>query len=97
MTKPVKRMIEQIKEINEMYARQLELSDKYGGAWISVPMPFSHEVHFLMFENPSKVPDGYIKSNNPFHDTQIAYKGKLHEFSKSALIREQNRGMGGDR
>lgn len=97
MTKPLQRKVEQIKTIRGMESRQLVLCKQYGGAWIASIMPFSHEVHFLMFDSPSKIPDIYIHSNNPFYDPQIAYRGKLIDFSRATKIREQNRGIGGDR
>ena len=94
--KPLKRIIEKVKDHHVKERLQLELCKKYGGAWIADHMPFSNEIHFSMYESPSKVPDSYITSSD-LYPNKIAWKGKLQGFSEKARIREQNRGIGGDR
>lgn len=84
------RLTEQIKNEAELESRLVSLSLKYGGAWVFVLQHFGHSATFVRYDNPSSVPDHY-------HDlTQnlMAYKGKLRGFTKAAIIREQNRGLG---
>lgn len=66
------------------------LSLEYGGAWVFAIKPFSHEVTFYRFDSPAKVPDRFVDLTQ----NTLAYKGKVRQFSKSALLREQNRGLG---
>lgn len=92
MPKP-KRIIRTVRDSKEITNILKELSIKYGGAWVYFVLPFSHTVHFLKFQSPSKVPDSYIETTH----NRIAYKGKIVPFSEAAQIREQNRGYTGDR
>jgi len=77
----------------EIEKTALQLSIEHGGAWIIHVLPFSvpgDEIEFIQYNNPSGVPDC-------FHDgtgNRIAYKGSFTSFTKSAIIREQNRGIG---
>lgn len=95
-----KKKIEQIKDTAHLHKRLKELSIKEGGAWSFSIMPFSHEVHFISADSPSKIPDAYLDGTRGYGEYpkgRIGYKGELIGFSKAACIREQNRGMGGDR
>lgn len=65
----------------------LELS-KNGNAWIAIVHPFSYITDFKEFKNPSSVPDHYMDLCR----NKISYNGKIQGFTKSAIIREQNRG-----
>lgn len=83
----------------EMDDALVRLSAERGGAWVAVPMPFMQPgdaVEFRQFRSPSKVPDRYIQSCNPFHKPLIGYRGRLVDFTEAAKIREQNRGFGHD-
>jgi hypothetical protein len=75
---------------DEVKAKLVELS-KNGSAWIAT-QGFG-EVSFKEFSSPCKIPDYYIDLTWKF-DRKIGYKGKLIDFAKAAVIREQNRGMG---
>jgi len=97
MAKALRKEIKIVKSFRDLEAHQLALSNRHGGAWVGDIMPYSMEVHFFMYASPSKVPDSFIESGNPFYDPKIAYKGRLYDFTKAAKIREQNRGVGGDR
>jgi len=84
------RLTETIDNETGLEARLIALSQDHGGAWVFVIKPFSHVVQFVRFDNPSQVPDHY-------HDltgNTIAYKGKLRGFTRAAVVREQNRGLG---
>lgn len=95
-----KKKIEEIRDTAQLHKRLKELSLKEGGAWAFVIMPFSHEVHFVGAESPSKLSDGLLdatRGNGEYPEGRIGYKGEIIGFSKAARIREQNRGIGGDR
>jgi len=79
-----------VKDEPELWDTLKKLSIEHGGAWVHSVRPFSHEVTFKQFKNPSSVPDH-------FHDlagNRIAWEGSLRGFTKAAQIREQNRGLG---
>lgn len=60
------------------------------GAWVFAVKPFSHEVTFIKFQNPSSVPDS-------FHDltkNTMGYQGCVRGFTNGAKNRERNRGLG---
>jgi len=84
------KLTETIQNETELEARLITLSQEYGGAWVFVIRPFSHSVQFIRFENPSRVPDRY----HDLTQNTIAYKGELRGFTRAAIIREQNRGLG---
>ena len=88
-----KRIIKTVKTSKEITDTLKNFSIKYGGAWVYFVLPFTHTVHFLKFQSPSKVPDSYIETTY----NRIGYKGKIVPFSGAAQIREQNRGYTGDR
>jgi hypothetical protein len=91
--KASKKIIMQIRDTNHLLQTLKELSVKQGGCWAFSIMPFTHETHFYKYNNPSSVPDD-------LHDithNRLGYKGKIVPFSKSAQVREQNRGYSGDR
>jgi len=96
----LKKKIEQIRDTAQLHKKLIELSLKEGGAWTFAIMPFSHEVHFYGAESPSKLPDTFLEStrgNGEYPRGRIGYKGKIIGFSEKTFIREQNRGIGGDR
>jgi len=96
----LKRKIEEIKDTAQLHKRLKELSIKEGGAWTFSIMPFSHEVHFVQADSPSKIPDSFFEATTQFGnypEGRIGYKGEVIAFTKAARIREQNRGIGGDR
>jgi hypothetical protein len=96
----LKKKVEQIHDTAQLHNRLVELSIKEGGAWTFSIMPFSHEVHFYGAASPSKLPDSFLESTRGHGDYphgRIGYKGKIIVFSEKAYIREQNRGIGGDR
>ena len=95
MAKALKRVIENT-ATKDIEKRQLALCKEFGGAWAATRMPFSTETHYLMYKNPSSVPDSFMDSHE-LRDSKIAYSGKLQGFSPAAKIREQRRGYGGDR
>lgn len=74
-------------------AKLIELSMS-GGAWVASFPGFGREAVLLRFSVPSRVPDHYQQSPNPFYEPRIAFRGKLCGFSKAAVIREQNRAIG---
>ena len=88
-----KRIIRTVKTSNEITDTLKKLSIKDGGAWAYFVLPFTHTVHFLQFQSPSKVPDHFIETTQ----NRIGYKGKIVSFSEAAQIREQNRGYSADR
>ena len=71
----------------------IKLSLEYGGARAIVPIAFSDEVKFKRYASPRKVQDSLIDLCWQF-DRKIGYKGKLVDFTKAAIGREQNRGWG---
>ena len=84
------RLTEIVKNESGLDSQLASLSQQHGGAWIALVKPFTHEVQFIQFQNPSNVPDHY----HDLTQNTIAYKGKLRGFTKAAIIREQNRGIG---
>ena len=86
-----------IRNQGQMEKRLVTLSKQYPGAWVASRVPFSDVVRFFQFQSPSKVPDGFMDSHDPFYDSKIGYEGKLIPFSKAAKLREQNRGIKEDR
>lgn len=95
MAKALKRVIENT-VTKDIEKRQLQLCKEHGGAWVADRMPFSKETHYLMYKNPSSVPDSFMDTHE-MRDSKIAYNNKLQGFTTAAKIREQNRGIGGDR
>jgi hypothetical protein len=96
----LKRKVEEIKDTAQLHKRLKELSIKEGGAWTFSILPFSHDVHFVSADSPSKIPDSYFDGTTQFGhypEGRIGYKGEIVGFTKAARIREQNRGIGGDR
>lgn len=75
---------------DDLTSTLIALSQEYNGAWVFSIKPFSHEVTFIRFKSPSKVPDHYLDLTR----NTMAYKGKIREFTKAARSREQNRGLG---
>jgi hypothetical protein len=91
---------EMIKDTEHLHKRLKELSVKEGGAWSFSITPFSHEVTFFGAPSPSKLPDYLIEQTRQYGEYpngRIGYKGEIVGFSKAAKIRDQNRGIGGDR
>lgn len=80
----------------QIYNRLIELSINKGKAWTFSIVPFSHNVNYYQFKNPSSVPDDFIDSHTMI-DSNISFKGKLVGFTKAAIIREQQRGYTADR
>lgn len=97
MSKLMQIVEKDIQNQGQMERRLIAISKKYPGAWVPSIIPFSTEVHFLQFRSPSKIPDRYMDSHIPGVEIKIGYEGKLVPFSKAAKLREQNRGVGGDR
>lgn len=71
---------------NELVKRSAD-----GKAWVASPL--FGEIRFRSFASPSRVPDDYIHSHDPFYTSMIGYKGKIQGFTNSAKIREQNRAV----
>jgi len=91
---------EQITDTNQLHDRLKELSLKEGGAWSFSITPFSHEVVFVRAGVPSGIPDQYLEFTRgcgEYPRGRIGHKGKIIGFSEAVWIREQNRGVGGDR
>jgi hypothetical protein len=95
MTRSLKHIIENT-ATKDIGKQQIALCKKFGGAWVAMRMPFSTETHYIMYKNPSSVPDSYMDAHE-IRKPKIAYKGKLQDFTFAAKIREQNRGYGSDR
>lgn len=85
-------MTETFDRAENMRVRLVELS-RDGRAWAYSVVPFSHDVTFAPFASPCRVPDGY-REEMVLTDHKIAYNGKLVNFTKAAIVREQNRGIG---
>ena len=88
---PLTKLHATIKDDAALHNQMIELS-KDGHAWISIIRPFSHDVTFMSFETPSRVPDRFYELSRG----EIAWKGRIRGFTKSAIIREQNRGLTSD-
>jgi hypothetical protein len=98
--KKIKKKQETIRDTAHLHKRLIELSIREGGAWSFAITPFSHEVTFFGADSPSKLPDYLLAETRGMGDYpkgRLAYKGKLQGFSEAAYLREQNRGIGGDR
>ena len=92
--KPIKTIIESVNGDLALVQRLIDLS-KGGGAWVYAVLPFSKpgdNVTFYQFQNPSRVPDYFMDLT---HD-RIGFGGKIVQFTKTAKVREQNRGVSGD-
>ena len=86
-----------IKGTKELEGKLVELSEKHGGAWVFSVTPFTHEVSFRRFSNPSSVPDEYFdltrsKADDRHPRGRIGYKGKIVPFTEAAFLREQAKG-----
>lgn len=87
-------MMEIIENADALKVRLIELSGN-GQAWAYHIKPFSHEVTFVAFASPSRVPDWYYDLMYTT-DHQMGYRGRLAPFSKAAILREEWRGITGD-
>jgi hypothetical protein len=87
------KIVETIADEEALQRRLIELSQD-GQAWVYSVTPFSHEVTFRCFASPSRVPDHYYDLMAP--NRLMGYRGKLVTFTKAAIIREQNRGLGSE-
>ena len=84
------------KDLDEVKRIALELSKKYGGAWVWLILPFASPgtpVVFRSYQSPCKVPDHL----HDFTHNCIAYNGEMVEFTQAARIREYQRGFNADR
>jgi hypothetical protein len=93
--KAMQEITMEMKTESEVKSNLVEFS-KLGGAWVISILPFSRTVSFRKYKNPSSVPD-YMRSLSrvgPVGDHLMAWKGVLRDFTKAAIIREQNRGLG---
>ena len=82
-----------IKNEAELMNTLCQLSQKHGGAWVFTVKPFSHIVKFERFQNPSSIPEHFISLTQ----NTMAHKGQIRGFTKAAIKREQNRGLGSAR
>lgn len=91
-----KKIICSVSRVEELLDKLKELSLQEGGAWVIYHRPFHQDFELHQYKSPSSVPDFYIDIGF-IHDLKhvpIGYKGKIVNFSKTALIREQNRALG---
>ena len=88
-----KELIFELDSSQKVNAKQVELSRRYGGAWVYNVLPFTHTVIFSQYKSPSSVPDHHFEICH----NQIGYKGKIVSFSDAAQWREQQRGYSADR
>ena len=84
------KITEEIADEKALVARLIELSKTRGGAWTFSVLPFSHTVTFHGAASPSRLPDWLVDLSGK----RVAYKSKMTTFSRSALLREQNRALG---
>jgi hypothetical protein len=89
--KYLNRITETIENEQDIANRLIELSAD-GTAWTYSVLPFSHQVTFVSFQNPSKIPDEYLDLSR----NKIGWKGKIVSFTPGAVHREQNRGLMND-
>ncbi len=82
----------------ELETRLIELSRNDQRAFCATVAPFSRVTTIHAFANPSRTPDHMIdvavKFGSIEADRCIAYRGVMRGFTKAAVIREQNRGIG---
>jgi hypothetical protein len=90
MAKAMQKLTMVIKNETELMDTLKKLSVESGGAFVFAIKPFSHEVTFEQFKNPSSVPDQFIDLTR----NTMAFRGEIRGFTKAARRREQNRGLG---
>ena len=75
---------------------RIQTLSRDGKAYVALRIPFGG-VEIKSYQSPSAIPDSVIDLafGDPKHNA-VAYKGQLQGFTKAAIVREQNRGLGNE-